>query len=51
MSEYIFTYEGKDVQFLVLLVEDFSQRPIFSLSHVSTHTHQLNLTNTTTAQL
>lgn len=42
-------YTGKDVEFLVLLVGDFPQQPILSLSHASTPSQQPNLTNMTTA--
>src|SRR4029434_5194790 len=41
-------YTGKYLKFPVLLVGDFPQQPILSLSHASTHNN--NLTNITTAQ-
>ena len=43
-------YTGKGVKFLVLLVRDFPQRPVLSLSHASTHTPKPNPSNITMGQ-
>ena len=40
-----FVIQRKRCYMLVLLVEDFPQRPILSLSHASTHTQQPNQYN------
>ena len=45
---FVLLYTGKDFKFRVLLVGDFPQRPILSLSHACTNVQQPDQTNVTT---
>ena len=45
LAQMFYSYTGRDVKFLKILIWDFPQQSNLSLSHASTHTQQPNQYN------